>query len=96
MSTENILNMSTEKQLPEVPGAKIDRSSLTIGNGGVLVHYISTNPDFTTVTMAIIVVHGVNRDAYNAFATVQGAVKTANKGDVIIMAVSTPFSINFF
>ena len=75
--------------LPEVPGADIDRSSLTVGSGGVLVHYISSDVDFATATQVIIAIHGVNRDANNSFASVQGAVTMANKSNVVIMAVRT-------
>jgi hypothetical protein len=75
--------------LPEVQGAKIDRSSLTVGDGGVLVHYISSDVDFATATQAIIMVHGVHRDAFNAFASAQGAVEARNGSSVVIMAVRT-------
>jgi len=77
--------------LSEVPGASIDRSSLTVGDGGVLVHYISSDVDFTTATQAIIVVHGRQRDADRYFATVKGTVEAANKRNVVIMAVRTPY-----
>jgi predicted alpha/beta-fold hydrolase len=75
--------------LPEVPGAKIDRSSLTVGAGGVLVHYISSDIDYDTATQAIIVIHGLQRDANNSFVAMHRAVETANKRNVVIMAVST-------
>ena len=77
--------------LPEVPGATIDRSSLKVGNGGVLVHYISNDVNFAMATQAIIAIHGVDRDANNSFASVQGAAKAANKSNVVIMAVSAGF-----
>jgi hypothetical protein len=77
--------------LSEVPGATIDRSSLTVGDGGVLVHYISSDVDFATATQAIIVIHGRQRDADRYFASVQGAVEAASKSKVVIMAVRTPF-----
>ena len=70
--------------LPERPTAYIDRSSLTVGDGGVLVHYISNNVDFTTATQAIIVIHGFRRDAANSFADMQEAT---NKSKAVIMAV---------
>jgi hypothetical protein len=54
--------------LPEVPGAKIDRSSLTVGDGGTLVHYISGDVGYNAATQAIIVIHGRQRDANNSFA----------------------------
>ena len=73
--------------LPEVPGAIIDRSSLKVGHSGVLVHYISDDVNFSMATQAIVAIHGLNRDANNSFASVQGAVKAANKSDIIIMAV---------
>ena len=77
--------------LPELPTANIDRSSLTVGDGGTLVHYISNNVDFTTATQVIIVIHGVQRDAANSFTDMQGAAEAANKGNVVIMAVGSPF-----
>jgi folate-dependent phosphoribosylglycinamide formyltransferase PurN len=73
--------------LPEVPGAKIDRSSLTVGDGGVLVHYISSDVDYGAATQAIIVIHGRQRDANNSFAAMHEAVETANQNNVVIMAV---------
>ena len=73
--------------LPELPTADIDRSSLTVGDGGVLVHYISNSVDFTTVTQAIIVIHGFRRDAANSFADMQGALEATNKSKVVIMSV---------
>ena len=79
--------------LPELPTANIDRSSLTVGDGAVLVHYISNNVDFATATQAIIVIHGRQRDAGNYFAGMQAAVEAANKSKVIIMAVRSPFLI---
>jgi len=72
--------------LPELPTAYIDRSSLTVKDGGVLVHYISNNVDFFTATQAIIVIHGRLRDAANYFAGMQAAVDTANKSNIVIMA----------
>jgi len=83
--------LSTRSALPllETPGAIIDRSSLTVGDNSVLVYYISNDVDFSTATQAVIVVHGVNRDANKAFASMQGAVETANKNETIIMAVRT-------
>jgi len=75
--------------LSEVPGANIDRSSLTVGEGGVLVHYISSDVDFATATQAIIVVHGRQRDADRYFLSAKGAVEAANKSKVVIMAVRT-------
>ena len=77
--------------LPELPTAYIDRSSLTVKDGGVLVHYISNNVDFSTATQAIIVIHGRQRDAANYFAGMQAAVDAANKSNVVIMAVRCPF-----
>ena len=77
--------------LPELPTAYIDRSSLTVKGGGVLVHYISNNVDFSTATQAIIVIHGRQRDADNHFAGMQAAVDAANKSNVVIMAVRCPF-----
>ena len=90
----NLISRKTKAKnstpLPEVSGATIDRSSLIVGNSsGVLVHYISNNVDFSTASQAIVVVHGVNRDANNSFASVQAAVNAANKSDVVIMAVRT-------
>jgi predicted alpha/beta-fold hydrolase len=79
--------------LPELPTANIDRSSLTVRDGGVLVHYISNDVDFATATQVIIVIHGLQRDANNAFAEMQGAVKAANKSKVVIVAVRSPFHI---
>ena len=73
--------------LPEVPGANIDRSSLKVGNGGVLVHYISNDVDFAAATQAILTIHGVDRDANNSFASVHEAVKQANKSNIVVMAV---------
>jgi len=92
-TARNIEPNITRHTLPlsEVPGARIDRSSLTVGAGGVLVHYISSDVDFTTATQAIIVVHGRQRDADRYFASMKGAVEAANKREVVIMAVSTPF-----
>ena len=77
--------------LPELPTAYIDRSGLTVGDGGVLVHYISSNVDFATATQAIIVIHGRQRDAANYFAGMQAAVDAAYKNKVVIMAVWSPF-----
>ena len=77
--------------LPEIPTANIDRSSLTIKDGGVLVHYISSNVDFATSTRAIIVIHGKERDAANSFAGMQAAIEAANKSKITIMAVWSPF-----
>ena len=76
--------------LLELPTANIDRSSLTVGDGAVLVHYISNNVDFATATQAIIVIHGRQRDAGNYFAGMQAAVEAANKSKVVIMAVRSP------
>ena len=73
--------------LPELPTANIDRSGLTVRDGGVLVHYISSNVDFSTATQAIIVIHGRDRDAANEFTGMQAAVEAANKSNVVIMAV---------
>src|SRR5258706_5779233 len=73
--------------LPELPTANIDRSSLTVKDGGVLVHYISSNVDFATATQAIIVIHGRQRDAANYFAGMEAAVDAAGKSKVVIMAV---------
>ena len=73
--------------LPELPTAYIDRSSLTVKDGGVLVHYISNNVDFSTATQAIVVIHGRQRDAANYFAGMQAAVEAANKSNIVIMAV---------
>jgi len=72
--------------LPEVPGAKIDRSNLIVGDSGVLVHYISSDVDYHTATRAIIVVHGLQRDANNSFVAIHKAVETANESNVVIMA----------
>ena len=77
--------------LPEIPTANIDRLSLTVKDGGVLVHYISSNVDFTTATQAVIVIHGRQRDAANYFAGVQAAVEAANKSKIITMAVCFVF-----
>ena len=79
--------------LPELPTANIDRSSLTIKDGGVLVHYISSNVDFATSTQAIIVIHGKERDAANSFAGMQAAIEAANKSKITIIAVRSPFFI---
>ena len=79
--------------LHEIPGASIDRSSLIVGNGGVLVHYISNNVDFATATQATIIIHGVDRNASDAYIGVQGAAQAAGKSNVILMAVRTPFLI---
>ena len=81
---------SHAEPLPELPTAKIDSSSLTVKDGGVLVHYISTNVDFSTATQAIIVIHGKERDAANSFAGMQAAAEAANKSKIIIMAVRSP------
>ena len=78
--------------LQEIPGASIDRSSLIVGNGGVLVHYIS-DVDFATATQAIIIIHGVDRNASDAYIGVQGAAQAAGRSNVILMAVRTPFLI---
>ena len=78
--------------LRELPTAYIDRSSLTVKDGGVLVHYISNNVDFPTTTQAIIVIHGHERDAAREFAGMQAAVEAANKSNVVIMAVRSSFS----
>ena len=82
---------SNAPPLPELPTANIDRSSLTVKNGGVLVHYISSNVDFATATQAIIVIHGKERDAANCFAGMQAAIEAANKSRIAIMAVRPPF-----
>ena len=42
-------------------------------------------------TQAIVVIHGVQRDAANSFTDMQGAVEAANKSKVVIMAVRSPF-----
>ena len=81
------LSTRATTSLPDVTGADIDRTSLTVGGGGVLVYYISNDVDFATANQAVIVVHGLNRDADNSFADVRGAVKAANKEGVVIMAV---------
>src|SRR5882757_3352030 len=77
--------------LPELPTANIDRSSLTVKDGGVLVHYISSNVDFATAAQAIIVIHGRQRDAANYFAGMQAAVEAANNSKVVIIAVRSLF-----
>ena len=77
--------------LPEHPTAYIDRSSLTVKDGGVLVHYISNNVDFSTATQAIIVLHGRQRNAAKHFAGMEGAVEAANKSNIVIMAVRPLF-----
>ena len=78
--------------LHEIPGASIDRSSLIVGSGGVLVHYIS-DVDFATATQAIVIIHGINRNASDAYMSVQGAAQAAGKSNVVLMAVRTPFLI---
>ena len=82
------LNTRAAPPLPELPAASIDRSTLTVGDGSVLVYYISNDVDFATATRAIITVHGVKRDAHKSFTSMRGAVEAANKNDVVIMAVS--------
>ena len=81
------IHITRGSPLPELPATNIDRSSLTVKGGGVLVHYISSNVDFTTATQAIIVIHGRHCDAANYFAGMQAAVEAANKSKIIIMAV---------
>ena len=73
--------------LPELPTANIDRSGLEVKGGGVLVHYISSNVDFSTAIQVVIVIHGRERDAANEFAGMQAAVEAANKSKVVVMAV---------
>ena len=75
--------------LQEIPGASIDRSSLIVGNGGLLVHYIS-DADFATATQAIIIIHGADRNASDAYIAVRGAAQAAGKCNVVLMAVRTP------
>jgi hypothetical protein len=77
--------------LDEIPGATIDRSSLIVGDGGVLVHYISNDVDFETATQAIIVIQGILRNASDAYLGVQGGVQAANVENVVLLAVRTPF-----
>ena len=77
--------------LRELPTANIDRSSLTVKDGGVLVHYISNNVDFHTATQAVIVIHGRENVAADEFAGIQAAAGAANKSNVVIMAVRSPY-----
>ena len=77
--------------LTELSTANIDRSGLTVRDDGVLVHYISSNVDFSTATQVIIVIHGRERDAAKEFAGMQAAVEAADKSNVVIMAVRSPF-----
>ena len=92
-SSQNLGPPTTSRAppLPELPTANIDRSSLIVGDGAVLVHYISNNVDFSTATQAIIVIHGDQRDAGNHFAGMQAAVAAANKSKVVIMAVRSHY-----
>jgi hypothetical protein len=78
--------------LDEIPGASIDRSSLIVGDGGVLVHYISNDVDFETATQAIIVIQGILRNASDAYMGVQGGVSSRGKwSNVVLLAVRTLF-----
>ena len=75
--------------LHEIPGVRIDRSSLTVGDGGVLVHYISDDVAFETATKAIIIIQGVLRNASDAYLGVQGGVQAAGVENVVLLAVRT-------
>jgi hypothetical protein len=66
--------------LPQVPGAKV--ADLPVGSAQ-LVHYISSDVNFTDATHVVIVVHGVQRDADNAFKDAQAGVAAAVKQGLV-------------
>jgi hypothetical protein len=70
--------------LPEVPGATLDHTTLIVEKGGVLVNYISNNVTFSTATQALIVIHGIHRDAWNVFIAAQESLAVASGIDIAI------------
>ena len=78
-----VLAVRAGTSLPAVDGARIDRG-LAVGST-TLVHYISSNVTATDATHALVVVHGVGRDAWNAFAAGQAALRAA-AGDGLVDA----------
>ena len=70
--------------LPGVAGATIDRTSLIVEKEGVLVNYISNNVTFSTATRALIVIHGVHRDGWDAFIAAQESLAVASRFDTTI------------
>ena len=89
-SSDNAAPTTTlAKPLLEIPGARIDRSSLTVGDCGVLVHYISDDVAFETATKAIVVIQGQLRNASDAYLGVLGGVQAAGVENVVLLAVRT-------
>ena len=82
-------NTTLAQPLLEIPGARIDRSSLTVGGCGVLVHYISDDVAFETATKAIVVIQGARRNASDAYLGVKGGVQAAGVENVVLLAVKT-------
>ena len=70
--------------LPELPGATIDRNNLIVGKENVLVNYISNNVTFSTATQALIAIHGIDRDGWNAFMAAQKSLAVASRINITI------------
>lgn len=68
--------------LPEVPGARIDRS-FSVTSNALLVHYASSNVTDSKITHALFVVHGLQRDAWNAFKAAQASVTAAASAGLV-------------
>jgi hypothetical protein len=68
--------------LPSVPGADIVQLPVA-DTGTTLVHYLSSNVSSTVATHAVVVVHGVGRDAWQAFADLQAGVAAAVAAGVV-------------
>ena len=81
------------KSLPAIDGARIDNSTLVVGQGSAtLLHYIDREYDARKIKRAVIQIHGENRDAWNQWIYSDLAAKRASTGgsfardEVVVMA----------
>ncbi|TKY90722.1 hypothetical protein EX895_000720 [Sporisorium graminicola] len=81
------------RSLPEIAGARIDNSTLIVGQGSAtLLHYIDADYDPKKIKRAVIQIHGENRDSWNQWIYSDLSAKRAatggsfNRDEVVVMA----------
>lgn len=51
--------------ITDIAGAMLDTTSLTVGSGNILTHYITSNFTASNIKRAVVLIHGQDRPSWN-------------------------------
>lgn len=51
--------------ITDIAGSTLDTTSLTVGSGSILTHYITSNFTPSSIKRAVVLIHGQDRPSWN-------------------------------